>query len=145
MDYTHSFHVSGSGMAVEKLRLDVTAANIANMHVSAASPEGLYRPLRVVARDMPLGFASQFQSQFESLRSGGVAAVTVQAMDVAPRMALEPGHPHANDKGYVAYPGVSHQAEMINMVSALRAYEANVVAMNAARTMATRALDIGGQ
>jgi len=66
-------------------------------------------------------------------------------MRVAPRMVYEPGHPHADTKGYVAYPGVDQSTQMVNMASALRAYEANVVAMNAARVMAARTLEIGGQ
>ena len=57
----------------------------------------------------------------------------------------EPGHPQADDKGFVAYPAVDQVSEMVNVMTAVRAYEANVVAMNAAKAMSVKALEIGGQ
>jgi flagellar basal-body rod protein FlgC len=57
----------------------------------------------------------------------------------------EPGHPQADDKGFVAYPAVDQVNEMVNVMTAVRAYEANVVAMNAAKAMSVKALEIGGQ
>jgi flagellar basal-body rod protein FlgC len=143
MDYSASFQISASGMAIEKLRLDVTAANIANMHSSSALMADLYRPQRVVSQEMPMTFSKQFESL--AATGGGAQVASVSTLDVAPRMAYEPGHPHADAKGFVAYPGVNHAAEMVNLSAALRAYEANVVAMNAAKTMAARTLEIGGQ
>jgi flagellar basal-body rod protein FlgC len=143
MDYNDSFAISATGMAAEKLRLDVVAANLANMNSSAPSVDQLYRPAVVVAKENALAFSRQFSTL--AATGGGVRSVGVQAMQVAPRMVHEPGHPHADAKGNVAYPGVDHSTQMINMSSALRAYEANVVAMNAARVMAARTLEIGGQ
>ncbi|MYM32218.1 flagellar basal body rod protein FlgC [Duganella sp. CY15W] len=141
MDYNAAFQISASGMAVEKLRLDVTAANLANMNNAAASVAQAYRPLRVISQAAPVGFGAQFSQ----LYGAGVEVLAVDAEAVAPRMVYEPGHPYADAKGMVAYPAVNHTAEMVNLNTALRAYEANVAAMNAARTMASRALDIGGQ
>ena len=63
----------------------------------------------------------------------------------APRRVSQPGHPLADERGFVALPGVDTAAEMIELMSATRAYEANVAAMNTTRTLAMRALDIGGQ
>jgi flagellar basal-body rod protein FlgC len=143
MDYNESFAITATGMAVEKLRLDVAAANLANMNSSAPSVDQLYRPGVVVATENPLGFSRQFSALVTG--AGGVRGVGVQSLQAAPRMVHEPGHPHADAKGYVAYPGVDHSTEMVNMSSALRAYEANVVAMNAARVMAARTLEIGGR
>jgi flagellar basal-body rod protein FlgC len=104
----------------------------------------LYKPLRVITQEALSGFRRQF-SDFYSAAHGGVQVHSVEPLGTAPRLVHEPGHPHADGKGYVAYPGINHAAEMVNMMSALRAYEANVVAMNAAKTMAARALEIGGQ
>jgi flagellar basal-body rod protein FlgC len=64
--------------------------------------------------------------------------------NVAPRLVYEPGHPLANERGFVAYAAIDTATEMVSMMSATRAYEANVSAMNTARTLALRALDIGG-
>jgi flagellar basal-body rod protein FlgC len=140
VDYHAAFHISATGMAVEKLRLDLTAANIANMNSAGASADQVYQPLRVRSQAVPVNFRSQF-----SELAGGVQLLGVQPEMAPPRMVYEPGHPYADAKGMVAYPGVNHAQEMINLSMALRAYEANVAAMNAARTMAQRALEIGGQ
>lgn len=143
MDYSAVFQISASGMAVEKLRLDVTAANIANMNNAAPSAAAAYQPLRVISHEVPMGFARQFGAL--AAMGGGVAGTAVAAQSVAPRMAYEPGHPYADAKGFVAYPGVDHTTEMLTLNTALRAYEANVTALNAAKVMASRTLDIGGQ
>ncbi len=144
MDYNTSFQISASGMSVEKLRLDVTAMNLANMNSTAASVDQLYRPMRVISQEAPIGFAQQFGDLY-AVQGGGTRVVSVEATATAPRMVYEPGHPYADSKGFVSYPGVNHSSEMVNMMAALHAYEANVVAMNAAKTMAARTLEIGGQ
>ncbi len=143
MDYTAGFHISASGMAVEKARLETIAANIANMHSAGTSPGAVYRPMQVVAEPVPLSFAQQFGRL--AVAGGGVRIASVQAQPVAPRMVYEPGHPYADGKGFVAYPGVNHTSEMMNLNTALRAYEANVAALSAAKAMAARALEIGGK
>jgi flagellar basal-body rod protein FlgC len=143
MDYNAAFQISASGMAVEKLRLDVTAANIANMHSAGTSAATLYKPLRVVAQASPLSFAHRFGELYA--QGGGARVVALEPQAVAPRMVYEPGHPYADGQGFVAYPGVNHTAEMVNLNTALRAYEANLAALAAARAMATRTLEIGGQ
>jgi len=146
MDYSQAFEISASGMTVEKLRIDVTAVNIANMHSTAAADGTLFRPLRVISRSSLPVFASQFEDgageAVYKLRGAQIHAV--QELDVPPRSVYEPGNPGADDKGFVALPGVDHVSEMVTLVVALRAYEANVAAMNAARTMAMKALEVGG-
>jgi flagellar basal-body rod protein FlgC len=74
----------------------------------------------------------------------GAPVGTLQAGAAPPRRVLEPGHPLADAEGFVRYPGVDAAAEMVALMSATRAYEANVVALNAARAMALKALEIGG-
>lgn len=143
MDYSANFQISASGMAVEKLRLDVTAANIANMHTAGTTAGSVYRPMRVVSREVPLTFSHEFGRLYAV--NGGASVTGLEPQVVAPRMVYEPGHPYADTKGFVAYPGINHTSEMMNLNTALRAYEANVAALNAAKTMATRALEIGGR
>lgn len=139
MSYQAAFDISASGMAVEKLRLDLTAANLANMNQAAPSASAAYQPLRLVSQARPLEFARQF-----ALAGGGAQVKAVVPQAVAPRLVYEPGHPYADAKGMVAYPGIDHTAEMLNVNLALRSYEANLAAFTAARTMAARTLDIGG-
>jgi len=142
MDLFAAFAISGSGMSVEKTRLDVTALNIANMHSTRAGSGQLYQPLTVISQAKAGSFATAFsQAQNAAL---GAQVAEVRATLAAPRLVYEPGHPDADAKGMVAYPGVNVVNEMVTMISATRAYEANVAALNAARIMATRALEIGG-
>lgn len=148
MDHQSAFRISASGMAVERLRLEVTAANIANMHSAGVTPAQTYRPLRVIGAAVPLTFSQQFVQQagvHAGAPVGGGVVASAQPQVGTPRMVHEPGHPYADAKGFVAYPAVDHTTEMLTMNTALRAYEANVAAMNAAKTMAARTLDIGGQ
>lgn len=143
MDYHAAFRIGAAGMALEKLKLEVTAANLANMHSAASGVERLYQPLRVLSTEQPLRFAEAFGRA--SAAGGGVLAGQVVPQQMAPRMVYEPGHPYADAKGFVAYPNINQQSEMMNLTVALRAYEANLTVMNAAKVMATRTLEIGGQ
>lgn len=143
MDYRNAFAVSASGMAVEKLRLDVTAANLANMNSTKAIDGKLYQPLQLVSGPATGAFGNGFE-QLRQLPLQGVTVRSVLPVEAPPRMVYEPGHPDADAKGYVTLPGVNHMTEMVNLSRALRAYQANVVAFNASKTMAHKALELGG-
>lgn len=141
MDYRQAFAISASGMNFEKLRLDAVASNLANMNVASGTDGVVYRPLRAVG--VP---AVSFGAAFNHLSGPprlGVLGVRMEAVDAAPRLARDPGHPYADKNGDVAYPAVDHVTEMATMSSALRSYQANVLAMNAAKAMALKALEIG--
>lgn len=153
MDYSDSFAISAAGMSLERTRADVASLNLANANTIQAADGPKYRPLRVVARAAAM--AASGSPAFADLFSRGVGGaslpgalapviVSVEPTDLPPRMVYEPGHPLANDKGFVAYTGVDSATEMVTLMSAMRSYEANVAAMNAARTMALKALEIGG-
>ena len=152
MDYSDSFAISAAGMSLERTRADMASLNLANANTLQNADGPQYRPLRVVARAAAM--AASGSPAFADLFSRGVgggglsgaapAVVSVEPTDLPPRMVYEPGHPLANDKGFVAYTGVDSATEMVTLMSAMRSYEANVAAMNAARTMALKALEIGG-
>lgn len=150
MDYTQAFAISAAGMTVERTRVDVAAINLANANTVQGADGNAFRPLRAVAR-LANASAATFSDLIDPSGSSGqvslpaLPSISVESADVAPRLVYEPGHPFANTKGFVSYPGVDTAVEMVTMMSATRAYEANVAAMNAARTMALKALDIGGQ
>lgn len=95
MDYNISFQISATGMSVEKLRMDVTAMNLANMHSTAASMDRLYKPMRVVSKEAPMTFSQQFGNLY-AVANGGAQVLAVEQTSVAPRMVHEPGHPHAD-------------------------------------------------
>jgi len=143
MNFSYAAAISASGMEVERTRLDASAINLANMHTTRTADGGAFRPLRVISSFGPV---SPFSGTMASAAGNfpGVRAYQVQGMNVPPRMAYEPGHPDADARGFVAYPGVDSTLEMVNLMAAVRSYEANVIAMNAAKSMATKALEIGG-
>lgn len=142
MDYLNAFAISASGMNVEKLRLDVTAANLANIH-SGVRPDGsLYQPLQVVTMEAPQGFSTRFEQQ-AGVELHGAQVAGVIANPVPPHMVYQPGNPKADNKGFIKEPGIDQVTEMVNLVTALRAYEANTVALNAAKTMALKAIELG--
>jgi len=139
MDFSQTFAISAAGMNVERLRVDVAALNLANAN-AAIVPGGIgYQPLRVAT-------SASAGTGFGALVGGALAApqAVVEPAAVAPRQVLDPGNPAANAQGFVQYPGVDTTVEMMTLMSATRAYEANVSALAAARSMALKALEIGG-
>jgi flagellar basal-body rod protein FlgC len=137
--------ISGSALTAERLRLDVIANNLANVNTTRTAAGGPYRRQMVVFA--PRG--EQVQWLYPGLepdppfRGRGVR-VTGIVQDPSPfRRVYDPGHPDADAMGYVSLPNVNVATEMVDLMSATRAYQANVAAISAARTMAERALDIG--
>jgi flagellar basal-body rod protein FlgC len=153
MDYNQSFAISAIGMNIERTRVDVAALNLANANTVQGVGGASYQPLRVVAQAQSLvtggdAAAGAFGALVDQGLDGGavpMAAPLVQvvASQTPPRLVYEPGHPLADARGYVSYAAVDTATEMVSMMSATRAYEANVSAMNTSRTLALRALDIG--
>ena len=128
---------------MERTRVEVAALNLANANTTAVAGQAAFRPLRVVA--LPAQ-----QASFAALMLGGDHAASmlrpdfrVESAVVAPRLIHEPGHPLADERGFVSYPGVDTATEMMSLMSASRAYEANVAALNTVRSMALKALEIG--
>ena len=142
MDFVSAAAISLSGMQVEKARIDVAAMNMANMHTTRAAGGGIYRPLSVVAAQSGQLPFSSFLGK-PSMSATGAQVISMQPRNVAPRLVFEPGHPDADAKGFVAYPGIDSSTEMVNVMTAVRAYEANVMVINAAKAMASKALTIG--
>jgi flagellar basal-body rod protein FlgC len=138
-----SIETSASGLTAERLRLDLIAANLANAESTKTETGGPYR--RKVAIFAPQGARYSFRDIFSSrlvAAAGGVQVVGIQE-DKAPfKRVYTPGHPEADKDGYVTYPNVDVVTEMVDMMAATRAYEANVTAIEAAKTMAQRALDL---
>jgi len=144
MDDNTTFAISAAGMALERARVEVAALNLANAHTTQAAGQPGYKPMRVVAQAAtPQAFAAMMLGT-EPVSAAMKPQFHVEPAGVAPRLVQEPGHPLADAKGFVSYPGVDPATEMISLMSATRAYEANVAAMSIARTLALKALDIGG-
>ena len=140
MDFFTAMEVSASGLSAERTRMNVAASNLANAQTTQAEGGGPYKRKDVVlsAVDMPGAGGSPFANAVK-----GVAVSQVTQDNAPPRMEYDPGHPQADAKGYVAYPNVNPVEEMVDMITASRAYEAGVTSMSTAVNMAERALGIG--
>ncbi len=133
MSLFNIFNVAGSGMAAQSQRLNVVASNLANAD-STTGPDGKpYRAKQVVFSATPMG-PGEVQ---------GVKVVRV-AEDTSPmKMIYDPKHPMADAKGYVSMPNVNVVDEMVNMISASRAYQNNVDVLNTSKTLLLKTLTIG--
>jgi flagellar basal-body rod protein FlgC len=138
MNYLASFAISAAGMGVERTRVEIASLNLANAHTVQAPGQPSFQPLRAVST-APVAFASLVRDGLESV---ALPAVSVEPSGARPRMVHEPGHPLADARGFVAYPGVDPATEMVTLMSAQRAYEANVAAMNTARALVLKTLEI---
>lgn len=142
MDYRAVFQISAAGMAIEKRRLEVAALNLANMHSTAPAGQPPFSPQRLVAEPVSLNFNRALSAAMPVALSRKVQLVD---SSLPARLVHEPGHPHANAQGFVAYAPVDQATEMIAVSTALRAYEANLAVASSARAMAAKALELGGQ
>jgi flagellar basal-body rod protein FlgC len=129
-----SLRISASGMTAERLRMDVIAENLANANTTRGVDGGPYQRKQVVLSQNGGG-------TFEDALNG-VEVAGVVADPAPPRRVYDPGHPDADDTGYVELPNLSPVTEMVDLITASRGYEADVQAMNAARQMFQKTLDI---
>lgn len=144
MSLDQAFAISASGLDAQRARLAVISSNLANVQSTRTPEGGPYRRRDVVFSAAPVGerFDAALSQHLEDAERG----VEVSAVVVDPRpfkTLFDPSHPDADADGYVRYPNVNPMEEMVNMMSALRSYEANVTALNATKTMAIKALEIG--
>jgi len=141
VDYFRAAAISAAGMAAEKARVEAATLNLANAHTSAAPGTPGFQPVTAVIHAEAAPFSRVFQG---SLPPASLARASVVSQSgVATRMAFEPGHPDADANGMVAYPAVDSTQEMMTVMTALRAYEANLAALQATKTLAAKALEIG--
>lgn len=134
--------ISRTGLDVEWRRLEVIAENIANANTGRTALGEAYRPMRLVSGPKAtFGQHLAKDGAGEPLR--GVEVYGVEPVNLPPRMVYEPANPQADARGFVSYPGFDHAGEMTLMIKTSRAYEANVVAMNLARQMYAKALELG--
>lgn len=141
MGIFNSLAISASGLTAERLRLDLISNNIANMNTTGRPGDPANLPY---SRKIPV-FA-QILEQVDgrlNYRGAGVRVSRVLTDARPPRLVYEPADPMADARGYVAYPNINIVNEMVNMISATRSYEANVTALNAAKDIALKALEIG--
>ena len=144
MDFFSSMRVSASGLDAQTKRMNTISSNIANSETTRTAEGGPYKrkdPTFAAVTDRE-NFGEVLQNALDE-QVQGVMVQEISEDQRAPRMVYNPSHPDANPEGYVALPNVNPVEEMANMISAQRSYEANVTAMNAAKAMGQKSLEIG--
>jgi len=131
---------SASALAAERMRIEVAVSNLANAE-STRGPDG--RPYR--RRDVVLASApvEAFDAALGRATSTGVRVAAVLEDQAPPRQRYEPGHPDADANGFVALPNVDPAEQMVDMLGAARAYQANLTAINLIRDLLQKALELG--
>ena len=144
-----SLDISASALSTERLRMDVTAENLANAQSTRTANGGPYRRKEVVTEATGDGaFASALASartgggDSAGATNGGVRVSGIVEDQTPNRLVYDPGHPDANAQGYVSMPNVNPVTEMVDLISASRSYEANVTAMQTSKQMFTKTLDL---
>lgn len=144
MDLYDALHTSSTGLAAQRLRMNLISANLANVNTTRTPEGGPYRRKEVVfeARSRAKSFRDVLQSR-QNRQPADVQASRIIEDQRTPIVKFAPHHPDADEKGYVALPHINVMEEMVNMISATRSYEANIAAVRAAKDMALKALEIG--
>lgn len=127
--------ITGSALDAEKMRVEITSQNIANAHTTKG-PDGKAYQRRIVAFESVLDAATHNNLQ-------GVKISDIKLDETKGEVIYNPEHPHADENGNVQMPNVNLPFEMVDMLTATRAYEANLAVVRNAKQMATQALSIG--
>ena len=139
--------ISASALTAQRMRMNVTAENLANAETTKGADGQPYRRKEVVLQSV--GQQNSFGSQLSAAMGGGkdvapggvqVAAVTEDQTNG--KLVYDPSHPDANAQGYVRMPNVDTVTEMVDLIDAQRSYEANVTAMNASKQMFSKTLEL---
>ncbi|MHB1415597.1 MAG: flagellar basal body rod protein FlgC [Chloroflexota bacterium] len=147
MSLLEALKIGSSALTAQRLRMDVVTNNIANMETTRTAEGGPYRAAHVVFAPLAERSASGMQAASFADRlqgaAGGLQVVDIVEDNTPPKQVYNPRHPDANAEGYVSYPNVDLVSEMTDLMSATRAYEASVTALNSVKQMAGKALEIG--
>jgi flagellar basal-body rod protein FlgC len=139
MNVLKSLEISGSALYAQRKRMDVIASNLANIETTRTERGGPYRRKMVVMSPKPI-------EDFEEVLTSKAAGVKIDDIveDDSPfNRVFDPGHPHADEQGYVLRPNVDLIVEITNMLLAKRIFEANITAIKSTKQMALKALEIG--
>ena len=135
MSISQIFDIASTGMAAQRLRVQLIASNVANSETTRTREGGPYRRRDAVFQTQDLGFSG-------ALANAGVRVASIQTSQEPFLTRYEPGHPDANTDGVVNYPNINPVEEMVNLTEASRSYEANIAVVRSAKAMATSALGI---
>jgi len=149
MPFLNSMNISASALTANRFRMDVIAENMANIQTTRTASGGPYRRRYVIfqEREPDIGFSSIFNrttlKNTPYIAGNGVRVANVGEDQSPFKLDHNPAHPYADEDGYVRMPNVEVVQEMVDMMAAYRAYEANITALNVFKDMAVKTLEIG--
>ena len=144
MSFINAMNISASGMTAQRLRMDIISQNIANVNTTRDADGNVYRRQMVVFEERDVTPFADVLMKTQGTNGSGVKVTSiVEDTNTELRKVYDPSHPDADAEGYVAYSNVNSVTEMTDLIDASRAYEANITAFNAAKSMALKGLEIG--
>ena len=144
MDFLTNMKISSSGLNVQRKRMEAISSNLANLETTRTPEGGPYRKKNILVTAVPI--ESEFGSIFKNKLGDRLTKPQITEViedQTEPKLVYNPKHPDANNEGYVAMPNIDPMTEVVNMITTQRSFEANVTAMNASKSMAVRAIDLG--
>jgi flagellar basal-body rod protein FlgC len=141
MDFLTALRISGTGLGVERTRVNLATSNLANAETTRTAEGGPYKRLDPVIQAVP------FPAELGQAQAAGGPPMMAEISSIVAdqtegRKVYSPGHPDADAEGFVTFPNVNPVHEVVNLMSASRSYEANATAIDTLKTMAQRGLDI---
>jgi len=143
MDIFTSFDISSTALKANKIRLDTISSNLANVETTSTPEGGPYKKKSVYFQSTPVTFKDHLRQNIDNSLQGVQVSKILQDEE-PPKLVYQPSHPDAREDGYVEMPNVNVIEEMVDMMNATRSYEANTTAIQSAKRMALKALEIGG-
>lgn len=150
MSFFDGYNVATSGMSAQRTRINVVSSNIANAKTINTPEGGPYKKKQVVFEEMMMSQNNKTntndveKSSNGTVQNGinGVAVNSIVQSEDNPIMKYEPSHPQANEQGYVAYPNINPVVEMVDLIEAMRSYEANVATFNTHKNIDSKTIEI---
>ena len=144
MSVFSAMNISATGMTAQRTRLDVISQNIANVNTTRDADGNTYMRKSVIFQEKTyVSFDDALINATGNVGKGVKISKIFEDSETEGRLVYDPSHPDADEKGYVLYPNVNTVTEMTNMIDASRAYEANVTAFSAAKSMELKAIELG--
>ena len=145
MAFLNSLNIVGSALTAERFRSNVILQNFANSQTTRTANGEPYRRKQVIFQERSMNFQQVLQGEIDkdATPQGGVRVTNIVASDKDFVPVYDPSHPDANEEGYVMYPNVNTTEEMIDLMAAARAYDANITALSVVKSLALKALEIG--
>ena len=134
--------ISASGLTAQRMRMDVTSENLANAQTTKGADGQPYRRKEVVLQERAASFGASLSAAMSQGSTGGVEVAAIAEDQTPLKRVYDPGHPDADAQGYVSMPNVDTVTEMVDLIDASRAYEANVTAMQASKQIFTKTLEL---